>query len=661
MTSKRLAFLTLLAASTAPIAMPAAAQDAIAPVAVEESAQVTPRGVAYVIPDDWTLEIVDGRYVFTLPEGDTVLNYLEIEGAEDGEAAIAAAWAIVDPDFALEPVQSAEQPANGGWDGALVKTYAFPPAEQRVAQAAALQKDGEWSVIIAKVFIPTASRRGSQLAEWNQGLKPTDYEEQSLVENEMAAMDAELFGEWTDFIVDAMDKLEVPGAAVAVIEDGVVKYQAGLGVKDLETGEPVDTDTLFMVGSNTKGMTTLLIGTMAEDGLVDYDAPVQQYMPDFRLGDEETSKEVLVKHLICACTGLPRNDYEWIFSQTEEQPASNTFAILSQTQPTTEFGELFQYNNIIASAAGYVAGAILHPEMEVGAAYDLAMEERVFGPLGMGNVHFAIDDVLADGNFAAPHGFNREGVAGREPLDPNRTLLPVRPAGALWASIEDFADYVRNEQTAGLDAAGNRIMPAEAVLARRAPQVKMGADSAYGMGVMMGDEGGLKTTFHGGSTFGYQSNYLVIPERNVAIIMLTNASHGTGLIAESFDRFFELAFDADEDAADDVDRSVERRKEDLPKFWEDLAIPPAAEAAAVLADRYSNDVLGELTVDRDGERVFFNLPTMRVELATKEEDDGSTSFVVIAPGFVRGLGYQLVDGTLVLRDAQHEYVYEPAK
>jgi len=91
---------------------------------------------------------------------------------------------------------------------------------------------------------------------------------------------------------------------------------------------------------------------------------------------------VLVKHLICACTGLPRQDFEWLLHY-RGVTAEGALETLATIQPTTKFGELFQYSNGLAAAAGFVGGHVAFPALELGAAYDEAMRSRVFQPLGM--------------------------------------------------------------------------------------------------------------------------------------------------------------------------------------------------------------------------------------------------------------------------------------
>ena len=118
----------------------------------------------------------------------------------------------------------------------------------------------------------------------------------------------------------------------------------------------MDGDTLFIAASNTKALTTLLLAELVDEGKLKWDQPVTELFPAFRLGDEATTQQVLVRHLICACTGMPRQDLEWI-SNTRTRRRSLRAEAPGTMQPTSKFGEVFQYSNLMAAAAGFIGGS----------------------------------------------------------------------------------------------------------------------------------------------------------------------------------------------------------------------------------------------------------------------------------------------------------------
>src|SRR5215469_2799977 len=183
-------------------------------------------------------------------------------------------------------------------------------------------------------------------------LLPKGYSRESFVGKRANTLDHARIAELVRFIQSAQKVLGVPGVAFGLVPDGKVAFADGFRTKELGSSEKPDADTLFMVASNTKATTTLLLAKLVDEHRMTWDTPVTQLMPSFRLGDAETTRSVLVKHLICACTGMPRQDLEWIFEYGKMAPAS-TLALLGTMQPTSKFGELFQYSNLMAAAAGY--------------------------------------------------------------------------------------------------------------------------------------------------------------------------------------------------------------------------------------------------------------------------------------------------------------------
>ena len=141
--------------------------------------------------------------------------------------------------------------------------------------------------------------------------------------------------------------LGVPGVSIGVEQDAKVVFAGGFGVRELGKAEKVDAETLYMIASNTKAMTTLMLGTLVDEKKIGWDTRVTSLLPQFKLGNADTTSKVLVRHLICACTGLPRQDFEWLLEFQGSTPAT-ALAVLGTMQPTSDFGALFQYSNALA-------------------------------------------------------------------------------------------------------------------------------------------------------------------------------------------------------------------------------------------------------------------------------------------------------------------------
>jgi CubicO group peptidase (beta-lactamase class C family) len=347
------------------------------------------------------------------------------------------------------------------------------------------------------------------------------------------------------------------------------------------------------------------------------------------------------------------------FDTNPAPPASDTFVQLADTQPTSKFGEVFQYNNLMASAAGYIGGHIVHPEMELGAAYDAAMRERIFAPLGMNASTFDMAKALA-ADHASPHSLDIDGKARLARMAFNYVIQPARPAGGEWSSPHDVIKYVELEITQGVLPDGARMVSADNLLARRKPSVPIGEDAFYGMGLMTDASWGVTVVHHGGCLSGYKIDILLVPDARAGAVILTKADEGQAMLRPFMRRLLEVLYDGKPLAASMVAASAKDNLLELAKERTRLAVPPTPDAAASLADRYASPELGHIAVRREAGKVVFDFGAWSSAVASRKNDDGTMSFVTIDP---TNMGFNFVVGadggkrTLTIRDGQHKYLY----
>jgi CubicO group peptidase (beta-lactamase class C family) len=432
-------------------------------------------------------------------------------------------------------------------------------------------------------------------------------------------------------------------------------------VKEAGKPEPVDADTLFIAASNTKALTTLLLAELVDDGKMRWDQPVTELFPSFKLGDQATTNQVQVRHLICACTGMPRQDLEWLFEYRSETPVS-AMKLLGTMQPTSRFGEVFQYSNLMAAAAGFIGASKAIPGKEFGSAYDEAMRTKVFEPLGMMTTTFDFATAMK-GDVAQPHGDDVDGKVVPARMDLNYSVVPVRPAGGVWTSPRDLAKYVEMELAKGMLPNGRRLVSRESLLARYKPNVIVGEDVTYGMALMVDTKYGIPVVHHGGDLAGYHSDMIWLPEHGVGAVILTNADSGVIIRGPLLRRLLEVLFDGKPEAARMLEVAAAQRKAAIAKARERLVVPADSVAAARLAPRYVSAALGEVRVVHDGEATIFDVGEWKSVVASRKNDDGTISFITIDPTLD---GFEFVvadkDGKrrLITRDAQHEYVFDEA-
>jgi CubicO group peptidase (beta-lactamase class C family) len=620
----------------------------------------TSGGATFTAPGGWSMTTSGSLILIEPPEADSHIVIFDSDAAT-AEAAIDAAWTAYKRGEKRDVRQKLSPTAREGWEEAQVYLYETSPNERAVAQAVARRVKNAWTVVLLNGKQSTFEKRGAAIGLILGSLRPSTYQRESFAGCKAGALNAERLAQMKEFVEMAMKKLDVPGIGVAFIDSGKIVYEGGLGVKELGKPDTVDANTLFMAASNTKGMTTLLLAKLVDEGKVKWDDFVTAAYPKFKLGDARTTGQVRIEHLICACTGLPRQDLPWLF-EFRKANAELSMEMLGKMQPTSGFGEVFQYSNIMASGGGYVAGHLYNPKLELGAAYDEAMRKKIFEPLEMNATTF--DNARAlKGNHAKPHSYDVNGRQMVASMNLNYSIHAHRPAGGVWTSAHDLIRYVQLELAKGKLPNGKVLVSETTLLARRKPYVKVGAHGSYGMGLQVENRWGTPVVFHGGSMIGFKSDILFLPEHGVGAVILTNADTGGVMLGSFRRRFLEVLFDGKPEAVEDLAKAAENYRAVQAKFRERLVVPADKEAAGRLAARYTSPELGELAVLRQGSSIVFDLGEWRSSVATRKNDDGTISFMTIDPG---GAGFEFVESernakrALIVREGQHEYIFTEA-
>lgn len=646
------------AATPAPAASPAPPA-APAPV-IEKIGADTPRttaeGNTFIAPAGWTLTTRGALVVLEPPEGDSHIALFDVR-AKDADAAVAAAWAAYKPDFKWPLKLATPAPDREGWTAIKGYEYQTSPNEKREVGVGARLANGVWTVNIYDMTTATGEKRAAQIGLLFGKFLPKGYSRESFAGKKAQPLDVARVGELGSYVERAMAALRVPGVSIGLVQDGKVVFVGGFGVKQLGKADKPDGDTMYMIASNTKALTTLMLAKLVDEKKLTWETAVTSVLPQFKLADPATTKQVLVKHLICACTGMPRQDMEWLFQWQGVTPAA-ALDTLGTMQPTSKFGELFQYSNPLAAAGGFVGGHVAFPKLELGRAYDEAMRTRVFEPLGMKATTF--DYARAQkGNHAAPHSQDVDGKTALAKMELNYSIIPQRPAGAAWSNVNDVLKYVQMELGGGVLAGGKRYLDKEVLLARRAPQVALGKDATYGMGLMVDKKYEVEVVHHGGDMIGFHSDMMWLPEHGVGAVVLTNGDPGW-VIRDQFRRkLLEVLFDGKPEADAQVAQVAKNYFEAIATERKLLAVPADPAAVQQLAKIYKHLTLGEIRVTTKDGVTSFDFGEWQSDVATRKNPDGTTSFITIAPG---GNGFEFVLGTgekktLTLRDAQHEYVF----
>lgn len=440
------------------------------------------------------------------------------------------------------------------------------------------------------------------------------------------------------YVAEALVRFDVPGAAVAVVQNGEVVYLNGFGVRAAGGTEPVTPDTTMMIGSITKPLTTTLAGSLVDDGLLSWDTPLVDLLPAFSVADPALTADLTIHDAFCNCSGIPSLNMESTFASGNLTPET-VVTSLADTPPAAPFGEEFIYNNLLIASGGYALGIVNGSGSgDLGLAYDLAMQQRVFAPLGMTRTTFDPDAAIATGNYAQPHATNLSGELQPVPLTAERGLLPYRPAGALWSTARDMSHVLQMELAAGTAPGGARVISPENLEETWAPGVavpniyggppEMAATMThYGLGWMLGEYRGLRMVSHAGGTTGYTAELAFLPEAGVGIVILSNAfSLRPFPLAFEYAvqmRLFELLFDQPAD----FDTAIAALAASAPAPVALGRIAPAAVEPHLGA--YTNADLGDVRLTLQNGRLLLDAGEVSSELLPRADEP--TVFLLADP------------------------------
>ena len=521
-----------------------------------------------------------------------------------------------------------------------------------------------WAVVLAAVATFCAGVAIYFATGFNRS-RPAGFARETFQGRTAHALDAARVQALKDFVETARTQWGVPGVAVSLFTTDSVIFEGGFGAREIGKPEPVDADTLFMIASNTKSLTTLLLAKLVDEGKLTWDTKVTRVYPAFKLGDADLTSRVTMKHLVCMCTGFPQEENaDWLLELKGSSPKS-FIDRLGTMKPTRGFGEAFQYTDLLTAAAGFIGGAVLYPERELGAAYDEAMRTRVFGPLGMTSTTFDFAQALNE-NHASPHAEDFSGQPALAAIDVDRALsTPVRPAAGAWSNVKDMRRYVQMELALGKLPDGKRFVSEEALLARRVPQIAHSARAgeAYALALGVNTELGIPYVHNGGDVVGYKTDFFWLPDHGVGGVILTNGD-AFGLCRLFIRRTLEVLFDGNPRAAEEATLAVGRHKDWLAKERARRVLPADPAVVAKLAKRYENPTLGEIVVHTDAKGTVFDFGEWKSTVASRKNDDGTTTLVPVDPGVGIRVSFVVADQgserRLIVHDPQHEHVFTAA-
>ncbi|MEM5774156.1 MAG: serine hydrolase, partial [Anaerolineaceae bacterium] len=333
----------------------------------------------------------------------------------------------------------------------------------------------------------------------------------------------------------AMDKIlqdfKLPGFAAAAVRGDEVVLSKGYGVRDTEKNLGVDSDTIFAIGSASKAFTTMDMAILVERGLLDWDKPVRNYLPNFKLFDPTATEHMTPRDLVCHRSGLPRHDLIWYNSPRSRQQILDSLQYL---EPNKDFRSTWQYQNLMFLTAGMLVEKIS------GMSWEDFTQKEIFDRLGMSRSNASVDKSQESDNFSYPH----QEVKGEMSRIPFRNIDMIGPAGSINSCLNDMTKWVRLHLNGSVD--GNELVSKAQLKELHSPAMVMPeafmgleefkeiSQGNYALGWFVHYYRGHKLIHHGGAIDGFLAMITFMPDDNVGTVVLTNAGGMSAFWAVTF-------------------------------------------------------------------------------------------------------------------------------
>jgi CubicO group peptidase (beta-lactamase class C family) len=332
------------------------------------------------------------------------------------------------------------------------------------------------------------------------------------------------------YVARDMKTFDVPGIALAIVKDGKVVFAKGYGVRKVGDAAPVDENTLFGIGSNTKAFTAAALATLVDEGKISWDDKVYERLKGFQMYDPYVSHEMTIRDLLTHRSGMGLGEGDLLFWPHTTYTREDIIYRLRFMKPASSFRSHYAYDNLMYIAAGQIIPAV------TGKSWEEYIREKILQPLGMKTTNLSTTAFKPGDNYAWPHSK----VEGKLQTIPFQDLDNAGPAGAINSSVAEMAKWIMLQLNHGKfpgregrlfsEAQSHEMWTAQTLTPISTADSPLAAlrpkFSAYALGWGIRDYHGRKLVGHSGGVSGFVTRVLLVPEENLGMVILTNAEDG---------------------------------------------------------------------------------------------------------------------------------------
>lgn len=450
----------------------------------------------------------------------------------------------------------------------------------------------------------------------------TSLAQEQLSAPELSSATRETISQYESYAETARQQWQVPGLAIAIVKDDQVLLSMGFGNRRVGAVESVDQHTLFAIASNSKAFTSAALAILVDEGKLKWDDRVTQHLPWFRLRDEFATREIRINDLLCHRSGLGTFSGDLLWWGTDYSP-KQILQRAAELELASSFRSAYGYSNLMFLAAGEVITAVS------GQSWSDFVRERILQPLEMNRSTTSVRDLVSLDNYASPH---KTHLDRSQPM-PWMNWDAMAAAGGVISSADDMSRWLRLQLRQGEVDSKRRIFSAtashemwqaytpiklESTPSQRFPSTHF---RAYGLGWALSDYQGLKVVGHGGGYDGMYSQVLMVPEKKLGIVVLTNSMTSiTSLLAY---RALDVLLEGDKkDWSADNLAKFRKSREDFAAKIAKLTTPAAAgtkpsHPLMEYVAKFRCSMYGDAAVSLEGEQLILRLlpyPALVAEL-----------------------------------------------
>jgi CubicO group peptidase (beta-lactamase class C family) len=412
------------------------------------------------------------------------------------------------------------------------------------------------------------------------------------------------------YIAAGMKTFDSPGLAIGIVAGDRLIYGKGFGVHNKTGGAPVDTRTVFQIGSTTKAFLAATMAVMVDRGKFRWDDRVVDLDTGFQLLDPWVTREFRVFDLLAQRSGIPpyANDALGLFGVSETELIRS----LRHVEPVSSFRSTFAYTNITHLLAGRIVA-----KAASASDWNVVLRAELLDPLGMTESSYTAAAIEAAANHANGHRWTPGGTIEV----PFTQIFPYDFGGAgnMNSTVEDMANWVRL-QLGGGTFEGKRIVSPENLAVTHTPKVAISDKVSYALGWIVQQTPNGNIVWHNGGTSSFGSYVGIVPDRNVGVVVLTNeinVGFPDAIGRWSLDRII------DNPRVDHVANAIKTATGTFETALKQFAKPVSPRpfpALAPLAGVFANPSFGKAEVTVDGDALVMELRTTGAKLKLEPWD-----------------------------------------